>query len=225
MQSISIDGDIGSEITTAGIKAQLPRDGSAIVVRFHSEGGSIFEAFAIHDCLKAYPGQKKAIVESMAFSAASLILCAFADVEITENGYTMIHSPEMEGRAEATPADRQLLSQLRDRMVGIYSQRTGKPTSVISRLIDQESFFDAEASISLGLVNRIAKPSGNIAARLPARVVAKLRGTATGTARARWQAAVRVASIGTNSYTRAVAAVDKSHPGLRSEMIQEANRK
>ena len=225
MRSISIDGDIGSEITTAGIKAQLPRDGSPISVKIHSEGGSIFEAFAIHDCLKAYPGPKKAVVESMAFSAASLILCAFSDVEITENGYTMLHSPFMDGRTEATPADKQLLSQLRERMIGIYAARTGKPQSVISRLIDQESFFDAEASISLGLVDRIAKATTSIAARLPARVVAKLRGTATGTAKARWQAAVRVASIGTNSFAGAVNAVDKSHPGLRAEMLNEANRR
>jgi hypothetical protein len=31
----------------------------------------------------------------------------------------------------------------------------GSPIATISRLIDQETFFDAEASVSLGIVNRI----------------------------------------------------------------------
>jgi ATP-dependent protease ClpP protease subunit len=224
--TIDIDGVIGSlpgEVSARQIKSQLPTDGSPITVKIHSEGGSVFEAFSIFDAIASYPGRKTAVVESMAFSAASLLLAAFDEVEITENGYVMIHAPHFEGEEDLDESQKRLLAQLRERMVGIYAAKTGKPRSFIERELEREVFYDAEASIDLGLVNRIAKRPASVTARIPARVMAKIK-TAKQSPAAQWKAAVdALASRMTKA--QAIVEVDKTHPGLRQRMLAEVNRR
>ena len=220
MKTIRIDGPIGQgpgEYSARWLRSQLPADGSPIEVKIHSEGGSVFEAFAMFDTIKGYSGRKTATVESMAFSAASLLLCAFDDVAITENGYTMVHAPYFDN--EETPkSERQLLASLRERMIGIYSEKTRKPIATISRMVDEETFLDAESSVSLGIVNRVARASSAVMARMPARILARIKAAKPGaSATARWNAAV--------SACGSVSKADKKHPGLRLEMLAEVNKR
>jgi ATP-dependent Clp protease protease subunit len=221
MRTIRIDGPIGQEpgeISAKWFRSQLPADGSPITVFFHSEGGSVFESFSIFDAIKAYSGRKTAIVESMAFSAASLLLCAFDDVAISPNGYTMVHAPYFDSE-ELPKSERQLLASLRERMIGIYSEKTGKPIATISKLVDQETFLDAESSISLGIVNRVARASSTVVARMPARILAKIKAASPGaTATAKWKAAV--AACAGN-----VTLANKQNPGLRLKMLAEFNKR
>lgn len=220
MKTIRIDGPIGQEpgeISAKWFRSQLPSDGSQIRVAIHSEGGAIIEALAMFDTVKAYSGRKTAVVESMAFSAASVLLCAFDDVEISPNGYTMIHAPYFD-TDELPKSEHQFLDSLRERMIGIYSQKTGKPIATISKMVDEETFLDAESSIRLGIVNRIARTGSGAMARMPARILARIKGSAPGaTATAKWKAAV--AACG--SVTKA----DKQNPGLRQRMLAEANKR
>lgn len=228
-RTIAIDGPIGSEpgeLSARWFRSQLPADGSPIVVRIHSEGGSVFEAFSIFDSIANYAGKKTAIVESMAFSAASLLLAAFDDVEITPNGYVMIHAPHFDGEDELDDSQQRLLSQLRERMIGIYASKTGKPRSFIERELEREVFYDAEASIDLGLVDRVSRRSSVAVARIPARVMAKIRTTSTSitTATSQWRSAVD-ALAKTMPRSKAILQVDRDHPGLRERMIAEANKR
>jgi len=221
MRVIRFDGPIGQEpgeISAKWFRSQLPADGSPVEVKFHSEGGSMFEAFAIFDTIEAYSGRKTATVESMAFSAASLLLCAFDDVSISVNGYVMIHAPYFDGD-DMPKSELDLLANLRKRMIGIYAEKTKKPIATISRMIDEETFLDAESSISLGIVNRVARASSAVMARMPVRILARIKAASPGaSATAKWRAAV-LASGGN------VSAADKSHPGLRLQMLAEANRR
>jgi len=220
MRTIRIDAPIGTEpgeISARWFRSQLPTDGSPVRVIFHSEGGSVFEAFAIHDAIQAYRGRKTASVESMAFSAASLLLCAFDETTISPNGYVMLHAPHLDGR-EASGSERALLANLRRRLIDIYASKTRQPVATITRLIDAETFFDAEASVSLGLVDRVLSSRATITARaVPARVLARLSTSTTMNAKARWQAAVRACG--------SVRLADRKHPGLRLAMLAEVNRR
>jgi ATP-dependent protease ClpP protease subunit len=160
MKTIRIDGVIGSnegEVSSAQIKSQLPQTNEPIEVQIHSEGGSVFEGFAIYDALKAYAGPKKCVISSSAFSIASYISMAFDDVEITPNGYMMLHSPyaEFEGNDEQFAKQSVLLSQLKANMVSAYSQKTGKTPDEIKAILSAETYYNAEQAVAAGLVNRI----------------------------------------------------------------------
>lgn len=170
---IRIDGIIGTgpgEISSQWVRSQLPTDGSQVVVKIHSEGGSVFEGFAIYDALNAYTGPKTAIIESSAFSIASFIPMACDQVEITPNGYMMLHNPwmEAEGDDEQLSKHAALLGQLKSNMVAAYSKRTGKSPDEILGILKAETYYNAQDAVASGLVNRITeKPiTGRVFARL-----------------------------------------------------------
>lgn len=229
---IFIDRPIGTqpgEVSVQEIKQQLARAaGQPITVRIHSEGGSVFEAFAMIDALKAYPGPKRCIVESAAFSAASLVAMAFDDRQATENAFVMVHNPHMDDESEPP-----VIEKLRRRMVDLYAAGTRKSKAFIERLMASETFFDAQEAMQNGFVNAIVPSTARAVAKLQttmqrtpklrAVVVAKLR-TQT-SAKSRWRAAVNASYATTGDRLRSMALVDKTHPGLRQQMIAEANRR
>ncbi|MCU0710432.1 MAG: Clp protease ClpP [Pirellula sp.] len=216
-------GQAPGEFSAAMFRSQLPKNGEPLIVSFHSEGGSLFEAFAIFDMIKAYRGRKVAKVEAMAFSAASMLLCAFDSVEVSPNAYVMLHNPHFEGES-VDDSQKRLLAQLRDRMVGIYADKTRRPRSFIERELDREVFYDAQASIGLGIANRIAPATLGVVARLPQRIVARIRSSDV-SAKARWNTEVKARIAAGKNGIDAVRAVDREFPGLRLQMLAEVNKR
>lgn len=191
MKTIIIDGVIGKgegEISSSMVLAQLPTDSSPIHVKLHSEGGDVFEGFRIHDVFAAYAGPKKLTIESSAFSISSFIPMAFEDIEITPNGYMMLHPPRLSMEdAKSSDLDQKstLLKQLETSMYASYASRTGKPIDEIKAICEQETFFNAGQCVALGLVNRITQTpvSGRVFAKtnyLPHGVVTALFGAGVG---------------------------------------------
>ena len=222
-----IIGNQPGELTSAEIKRQLAMAaGQAICVRIHSEGGSVFEGLAIYDALKAYAGPKKCIIESAAFSMASLIAMAFGEREITPNGYIMLHNPYMQNSSEPP-----ILASLRKRLAEIYAEATKRPRQFIDKLMAGETFMDASECMRSGFATSITASSPRALKSFQDMVrrnilfrdciVARL-GSQT-TAKARWNQAVSASMAGGLDKHKAIVATDRSHPGLRQSMIQEAN--
>ena len=233
MIEIPIVASIGQqrgEISAATIKRQLSAAaGNPIICRIHSDGGSVFEGLAIHDSFAAYPGQKKCIVESSAFSMASLIAMAFPTREITSNGFLMVHDPAMTDGTELP-----VLEKLRQRMVAIYSAATRQPIASITRLMAAETFLDASESLRMGFVTNIAPMTQRAVAAFQsslrcnksfhAVIVARLRNE-TATAQSEWTSKIKAAFSETKCPFKAASLVDKQNPGLRKKLILEANSK
>lgn len=228
---ISIDGEIGREpgqINTAWFKSQLARAaGKPICVTFNTEGGSVFEALSMFDAIRSYSGPKRCIVEN-AFSMGSVLAMAFDNRSITPNGYLMVHNPFIEDGSEPS-----VLSQLRTRLASIYAAATRKPLSVIERLMNAETFMDSSESVRNGFVGSIVGSSSRAVASYQKMlkrndsfrklIVAKLASQTGGSATKQWRAQVDAAMIGGMDKHKAIVAVDRSHPGLRQRMIDEAN--
>lgn len=157
---IKLYGVIGEDVRAADIKRELDAmdQSQPLVVRIHSEGGGVNDGLALYDAFKAYAGPKKASIESAAFSIASHIAMAFDEVEITENGYLMIHNPHMEcGGDDAAHAQAALvLAKLKESMVGAYSQKTGKSEQEVLAIMKAETWINAKDALAQGFVNRIA---------------------------------------------------------------------
>jgi len=163
-KTIRIDGVIGTgkdEISAASIREQLPENGTdPIAVKIHSEGGSVFEGFAMHDAFAAYQGPKTLSIESSAFSIASFIACAFEDVEISSNGYMMLHNPyaQVEGDDEDFARQSEMLGKLKTSMVSAYSQRSGKSEDEIKAILKNETYLNAQQAVDMGFAKRISGP-------------------------------------------------------------------
>lgn len=149
----------GSGITAQQIKTQLAKmdQMQPLLVRIDSEGGSVFDGFSIYEAFASYPGPKKAIVESTAFSIASYIAMAFDEVEISENGYVMIHEPSTDthGTASELAKNADLLSKLDQSMVAAYAKKTGLSEDDARGLMREETFMNASEALAMGFVNRI----------------------------------------------------------------------
>jgi ATP-dependent protease ClpP protease subunit len=162
MKTIRIDGVIGTgkdEISAASIREQLPENGTdPIAVKIHSEGGSVFEGFAMHDAFASYQGPKTLSIESSAFSIASFIACAFDDVEISSNGYMMLHNPyaQVEGDDEDFARQADMLGKLKTSMVTAYASRSGKSEDEIKAILKNETYLNAQQSVEMGLAKRIS---------------------------------------------------------------------
>ncbi len=186
-KTIRIDGVIGTkagEISAAMVREQLPANGTdPIAVKIHSEGGSAFEGFAIHDAFADYQGPKTLSIESSAFSIASFIACAFEDVEISKNGYMMLHNPyaAVEGDDEDFARHAEMLGKVKASMISAYAQRSGKSEDEIKAILKHETYLNAQQCVEMGLAKRITGQPviGRAFAKvktMPHRVVAALFG-------------------------------------------------
>lgn len=190
MKEIRIDGVIGTgdgEVSAAWLRSELPSTGEPIRVSLHSEGGSVFEGFAIHDVLAEYQGPKTVAVESTAFSIASFIAMAADEIEMSPNAYFMLHNPRIniEGDDEELAKTSGMISNLKANMVNAYATRTGKSTEEIQAILKAETYFNATESVAFGLADRINKNPvrGRVVARvesLPHGVVTALYGAGSG---------------------------------------------
>ena len=232
--NIAIDGVIGrepGEINAASIQVELARAaGKPICVSINSEGGSVFEGLAIHDALKAYAGPKRCVVQN-AFSMGSVLAMAFHQRAITPNGYMMLHSPYQEA-GEPKP----VLESLRKRLLAIYSAGARLPANSIESMMTAETFLDAAECLKAGFATAIAGTTARAVAsfqsmvksnsRFRSAIVAKLKDDATKPASERWNAAYKTEMVATrNDGNKAMREVDRKFPGLRDQMIKDANKR
>lgn len=180
-------GNVGGErgITAQQVKTLLAKmdQTQPLIVRIDSEGGSVFDGLSIYEAFRAYPGPKKAVIESTAFSIASYIAMAFDDVEIAENGYVMVHEPasSVDGTASEMTKSAELLAKLDQSMVEAYARKTGLSEAEARMLMQDETFLNASEALNYGFVTSISsrqvqtqiKPTARHE-RLPQRVYASL---------------------------------------------------
>lgn len=127
---ISIFGDIGGwDVNADQFHRELKALGlvSAITLKINSYGGSVIDAYAIHNMLKDTGAQITARVYGVAASAASYIALAASRIEMYSNALFHIH--EAWGVAIGTAAELRseadFLEQNSDMMLTAYAARAG----------------------------------------------------------------------------------------------------
>ena len=185
MNEIKLYGPIGYPGITSPTFKSLLADcdpSQELIIRIDSEGGSVFDGLGIHDAIAAWPGDVRAVVESSAFSIASFIAMAADTIEITENGYLMLHNPytTTEGDSEDLQKQAELLGKLRDSMVSAYAGKTGKSREEVEAVMRAETWLDAREAQASGFVDSIlptARKSVAVArfkGNMPERVIQSL---------------------------------------------------
>ena len=85
--------EAGLYITPEGFLEDLEavKNKSQITVRLNSCGGDLYTGIAIHNALKELSGEINVVVEGIAASAASVIMCAGDTVTVHRGSLVMIH--------------------------------------------------------------------------------------------------------------------------------------
>jgi len=122
-----------------------------IVVHIHSNGGSVFEGFAIHDFLVSTRKPITTVVEGLCCSIATVIFMAGTERKLTENSRFLIHNPW--GNAEGDAAYfRQYADELQDeqaRLLNFYKQHTGASVPLLQSYMNAEKMMSPQLAVDL----------------------------------------------------------------------------
>ena len=157
---------IGSgPLSSSYIQYQLETAASQDVeVHISSVGGSAFDAIAIYDLLKKYPGKVTTYIDALAASAASVVAMAGQTVVMSKYALLMIHKPMVGsgGNADELLKDVQMLNIVQQRLAQIYVDKTGLDGVTVNSLINSVTWLSADQALDLGFIDAIEDYSAEI---------------------------------------------------------------
>lgn len=150
---------IGSgSLSSAYIQNQLQMAaGEDIEVHISSVGGSAFDAIAIYDLLKKYPGKVTTHIDALAASAASIVAMAGSRIVMSKYALLMIHKPMVGsgGNADELLKDVQMLNVVQSRLAQIYMDKSGLDGVTVNSLINSVTWMTADQALNLGFIDAI----------------------------------------------------------------------
>jgi ATP-dependent Clp endopeptidase proteolytic subunit ClpP len=166
--SDSLTIDITDEIGYFGVSAkdfaaQLKAAGTpkSIVLNLDTPGGDCNDGFTIYDALKNSGASITVNITGMAASMGSVIMLAGNKIRIAENGRVMIHrvTGGAMGNADEMDAAAKVIKQFEDRIVALYTERTGKPEDEIREMMKAQmgTWFFGQEAIDAGFADELIK--------------------------------------------------------------------
>lgn len=136
-------------------------EGKDVTIRVNSPGGDVFMASAMYNAIDRYPGKVTVSIDALAASAASYLILAADEVVAAKNAMIMVHKPLAMtwGNATAHQKTIEVLDKAEATLIGMYSDKTGKPIDEIAATLEAETWFTAQEAMDWGLVDRIGKVS------------------------------------------------------------------
>ena len=130
-----------------------------LTIRINSLGGYLVAAIVIHSLLKEYTAKKIGIVEGVAASAATVVLCA-CDVikmhvgtrQLIHNCADLVYDYKTADDHEKAAAD---LRKWDSALMAIYQQRTGKSEEEISAQMSSDAWMTPEECQAFGLCDEV----------------------------------------------------------------------
>ena len=136
-----------------------------ISIYINSPGGSLSAALAIYDTMRYVHPNVSTLCTGMAASGGSLVLAGGTKGKRFSLPHCQIvlHQPSggMQGPAQATDIEihaREIL-RLREILIGIYADHTGRPKEQVERDIERDFFMTPEQARDYGLIDAIIEPS------------------------------------------------------------------
>ena len=127
-----------------------------IRLRVNSPGGDVSHGLAIYNYLAGCGKPVEFLVDSVAASIATVIMCA-GKVIAPANSLFLIHNPHK--AAEGTASDmKNAASQLEtmEKMIaGIYAKKFGCTSEAAMKIMDEEALMDGEGAKAIGLVDEL----------------------------------------------------------------------
>lgn len=141
--------------------AENPAD-EEFTLEINSGGGSVFAGFEMYSVLRQASRsgvRTRAEVQSLAGSAASVVMTGADTVACSPVGQVMIHLPSTitEGNQGVHRESVQMLESITESIIAAYERKTQGRSSpaALRRMMDRETFLSARAALDAGLVDEI----------------------------------------------------------------------
>lgn len=161
---LDIFGNIGGYgVTFASFARQLEslalKSGDILKIRINSDGGDVYQGFAIFQALALCPATKEITVMGLAASMASVIFMAGDRRIMPANATLMIHNPvgEIVGESEEIIAFGEGVNKMKQNMAAAYADASGGKLSLNSaiKIMDRQSWIGAAEALKLGLATEV----------------------------------------------------------------------
>lgn len=147
----------GDEVTPQLFKDELYAGEGDITVWINSPGGDVFAAAQIYNMLRDYKGSVTVKIDGLAASAASVIAVAGDTVLMSPVAMMMIHNPATLAIGNVAEMEKAIgmLSEVKESILNAYEDKTGLKRSKLSKMMDDETWFNAKKAVELGFADEI----------------------------------------------------------------------
>ena len=151
----------GLYITPEGFMEDLAavKDKGHITVKLNSCGGDLYTGIAIHNALKALSGEVNVVVEGIAASAASVIMCAGDTVTVYPGSLVMIHGVSVFLWDALNIQDMKQLMKGMDAseraVAEIYNAKTGIAVETLRSMMTKETWLTGREALEKGFADSV----------------------------------------------------------------------
>lgn len=151
----------GLYITPEGFMEDLAavKDKAHITVKLNSCGGDLYTGIAIHNALKALNGKVNVVVEGIAASAASVIMCAGDTVTVYPGSLVMIHGVSVVLWDALNIQDMKQLMKGMDAseraVAEIYNGKTGIAVETLRSMMTKETWLTGREALEKGFADEL----------------------------------------------------------------------
>ena len=164
----------GLYITPEGFMEDLEavKGKSRITVKLNSCGGDLYTGIAIHNALKALSAEVNVVVDGIAASAASVIMCAGDTVTVYPGSLIMIHGvsvylwdslniPDMKQLIKGMDASERAVAE-------IYNAKTGIEVETLRNMMTKETWLTGREALEKGFADSIKEDESDPAMSMSA---------------------------------------------------------
>lgn len=147
------------DVTPKLFKEELFAADGDLTIWINSPGGDCIAAAQIYNLLMEYKGKVTVKIDGLAASAASVIAMAGSKVLMSPVSMLMIHNPATIAFGDKAEFQKAIamLSEVKESIINAYEIKTGLPRVKLARLMDNESWMNANKAVELGFADGILK--------------------------------------------------------------------
>lgn len=151
------------EITPQIFEDELNQEEGDVEVIINSPGGDCIAAARIYNMLKAYKGKVTVKIDGLAASAASVIAMSGDELLMSPVSMMMIHNPATLAFGDHVEMKKaiDLLKEVKESIINAYEIKTGLTRDRISKLMDEETWMNANKAIELGFADGLIEDKVN----------------------------------------------------------------
>lgn len=160
---LELNGTIAEEswfdddVTPQLFKEELNAGNGDITVWINSPGGDCVAAAQIYNMLSNYAGKVTVKIDGIAASAASVIAMAGDAVLVSPVSMMMIHNPATIAWGDSAEMQKAvaMLDEVKESIINAYEIKTGLDRKKLSKLMDAETWMDANSAVEYGFADGI----------------------------------------------------------------------
>ena len=152
------------DITPAMFKEELFAGSGPITVWINSPGGDCIAASQIYTMLMDYKGDVTVKIDGIAASAASVIAMAGTEVLMAPTALIMIHNPATIAMGDHDDMQKaiKMLDEVKESIINAYEIKTSLTRDKLSRLMDAETWMNANKAVELGFADGVLEDEKNL---------------------------------------------------------------